>query len=233
MGTNRASALARCFNPRRSWTSPESVHRLPAAGRDSPRANRPQPCGVRSQSVTRRPITPLLLARRCTRGSVEGRGTGPGTTASLRTVLPACVGRGFRRISYVRGYNRFSQATGGSAASKRHAAPCPRLRPTTRRASVSHQVAQDTSCRWMVCCGPAQCGSGVRSLIPSGRAEHSRMHEPVAPVDGVVDRSHARFRRELAVVHDVRPGAERLADLEKHVDCLRRSLLIDGQAGCF
>lgn len=80
---------------------------------------------------------------------------------------------------------------------------------------------------------PAQCGSGVRSVTPAGRAEDSKMHEPVATVDGFADRSHGRFRRELAVVQDVRPGAERLADPEKHVDCLRRSLLIDGQACCF
>ena len=51
------------------------------------------------------------------------------------------------------------------------------------------------------------------------------MHEPVAPADGGENSSHRPFRREPAVVHDVCPGADLSADLQKHFD--RRLLLID------
>ena len=72
----------------------------------------------------------------------------------------------------------------------------------------------------------------ARRPAPASGAVLREMHEPVATLDGVADRSHGRFRRELAIVQDVRPAAERLADLAKHGDRLRRLPLIGDQAGC-
>jgi len=71
-----------------------------------------------------------------------------------------------------------------------------------------------------------------RKYLAHLAGRHSKMHEPIATVDGVADRAHGRFRRELAVVQDVRPAAKRLADLAKHGGRLRRLPLIGGHAGC-